>query len=192
MLPIAIAMVTMSFFANVAYVNLPMFAQYHLGDVTGYIILTAFALLGGLVGSFIARAIGDKLGIGKILIATFIITGVARIAFVHVIPNNTSAAIWIYILYIGLASAIGLLYNALRQKLPPKDMVGRVAAATKSLSAAAAFIGALAGGTLGYLLPRIDTVFIIQGMSYIAIGLLLFLSKKTRGLPMIKNIGAGQ
>ena len=188
MLPLMVAVVSMGFFADIAYVNLPMFAQEHLGTASGYIVLSALALLGGLIGSIISRIIESKLELWKILVGCFVLAGASRIAFVNVIPNNLTRAILIYILYIGLGSAIGIFYGTLIQKLPPKNLIGRVDAVITSLSAVAAAVGALVGGLIGTLLSNIDTVFIIQGSSYIAIGIFLCFSRSIRRLPKISEI----
>ena len=188
MLPLVVVIVSMSFFADVAYVNFPKFAEVHLGTAFGYVLLSALALTGNLVGSYICRMVDTKFKLGKILVMGFITAGIARIAFVNVIPGNRTGGILIYVLYVGLASAISIFYQVLQQKLPPKNLISRVATTMTSLRAIAAAIGALVGGVLGTLLD-VDTVFIIQGASYIAIGVLLSLSVSVRRLPKIGELG---
>ena len=188
MLPLVIAAIFMSFFADVTHVNLPRFAEYHLGTASGFIILSGLALLGGLVGSYICRMTEARLELWKILVGAFIAAGVTRILFVNNIADNYTRAILIYILYVGLGSAIGIFYRAIVQKLPPKNLISRVDTTITSLRAVAAAIGALAGGALGTLLYRVDLVFIIQGVSYILIGLCLCLSKHVRSLPKIADL----
>jgi len=190
MLPLIVAAVAMSFFADIAYVNLPMFAEIHIGTASGYIILSALALVGGLIGSYISRAIGARFEVWKILVGCFILAGIARIVFVNVIPDNLTRAIWIYILYVGLGSTIGIFYHTLVQKLPPQNLISRVDTTITSLSAVTAAAGALVGGILGTHLYHVDMVFIIQGGSYIAIGVLLCFCKSVRALPKVGEIGS--
>jgi len=49
-------------------------------------------------------------------------------------------------------------------------------------------VGALAGGFLGSVFPCVDTVFIIQGIAYFAIGAFLYCSKQIRILSKIGEI----
>ena len=189
MLPVAVFMVSMSVFAETAHVNFPMFAEVHLGTASGYILLSALAMLGGLVGSWISGALSSKFEVGKILAAAFIFSGIAQILFVNMISDNVTRAILIYIVYVGLGSTILIFYRALVQKLPPKNLISRVDTSITSLTAVAAALGALLGGFLGTHLPDINYVFFIKGGSYIAIGVLLCLSKNIRGLPKISEAG---
>jgi len=188
--PLVLALVFMSLFADIAYVNLPMFAEIHTGMASGYILLTALALVGGLIGSYISRIIEHKFELWKILVFGLIFTGALRIIFVNVIADNFSRAVWIYILYAGLGSAIGIFINTLMQKLPPQGLIARINTVITSLSGIAAAAGALIGGIAGTLLPNVDMVFIIQGVSYITIGAFLWMFKHIRRLPKVKDVEA--
>ena len=188
MLFLIVFLVFMDIFASVAYVNLPMFAQIHTGEASGYIILTALAMVGGILGSYISRIVGPKLEVWKIFVACFILAGIARIIFVHVIAQDFSRALWIFILYIGLGSTIGMFFRTLMQKLPPKHMIARVNTITTSLFSISSALGALLGGLLGTLIANVDTVFIIQGISYIVIGVCVCLTGPIRKLSKIDDI----
>jgi len=188
MLPLVLAIVFMNLFANIARVNMPMFAEIHLGADTGYIVLSALALAGSLIGSFISRAVESKFELWKILVFVFGFAGATRIIFVNIIGDNFTRAILVYLLYVGLGSTIIIFYRALVQKLPPKNLISRVDTIITSLSAVAIAVGALMGGFLGTLLPNVDTVFIIQGCSYFAIGVFLYFSKTIRNLPKIGDL----
>ncbi|MCL1788660.1 MAG: MFS transporter, partial [Defluviitaleaceae bacterium] len=175
-------------FASIAYVNLPQFAELHTGQASGYIILTALAMVGGLIGSYISRILSPKFEVWKILVACFILAGIVRIIFVNVIPQDFSRALWLYVLYVGLGSTFGMFFHTLMQKLPPKPMIARVNTITTSLFSAVGALGALLGGLLGMLVSNVDTIFIIQGVSYIVIGVAMCLSKPIRTLPKIDEI----
>lgn len=191
MLPIVVTTMSMSFFSDVVYVNFPMFAEVHLGTASGYVLLSALALTGSLVGSYICRAVDSKFELWKILVAAFIFAGIVRIVFVNMIADYRAGGLLLYVLYGGIGSAIGIFYQVLTQKLPPKNLISRVATTITSMSAIAAAIGALAGGLLGTFL-NVDTVFLIQGGSYIIIGVLLCFSRQVRKLPKIRELeGAG-
>jgi len=188
MLFFTIAVVSMNFFARVAYVNFPMLAETHLGSASGYMLLSFLALTGGLVGSYICRVVENKFKLWVILAASFVFAGVARILFVNIISDNLARAILMYVIYVGLSTAIGIFYQVLIQKLPPKNLISRVDTITTSLAFTTAAIGALAGGLLGTIL-YVNTVFFIQGGAYIAIGVLVCFSKHIRALPKISELG---
>ena len=190
LLPLFTAIVFTGFFADMARVNLPMFAEVHLGTASGFIVLSALALVGGLIGSYISAIIGPKLELSKIFILCFIAAGATRILFVNIIPDNFIRGLLIFALYAGLGGAIGIFFHTLMQRLPPKHMIGRITTLNTSLFGAAAAVGALVGGLAGSILPNVDMVFIIQGASYIAIGLCLCLSKRVRKLPKISDMKA--
>jgi len=167
-----------------------MFAELHFGDASGYIVLSALALVGGLIGSYISRAVESKFDVWKILVGAFVLAGVARIAFVYAIAGSLSRGILLFVLYIGIGSTIGIFYRALVQKLPPKGLVARVDTTIASLSAIAAAVGAVVGGFLGTVLPTVDMVLYIQGGSYIVIGLCLCMAKSVRALPRVGEMGS--
>jgi len=188
MLAVVFFMAGMSLFSQIAYVNFPMFAEIHLGTAQGYILLSALAMLGGLVGSWIFGMLSSKIALGRMLVLAFILAGIARILFVHFMPENTTRAIWIYIAYVGLGYAIGIVRQVLVQKLPPKELVSRVDSSLTSLAAIAGAAGAAVGGFLGAHVADIDHIFIVQGISYVGIGLLLVLFKRVRNLPKITEM----
>jgi MFS family permease len=188
MMVLILMFLTVDLFASVAYVNVPMLAQVHTGEASAYILLTALALIGGLIGSYITRIIGPKFEVWKVFVGCLVLAGIARIIFVNVLPDNFTRALWIYAIYIGLGSTVGMFFGTLEQKLPPKHMVARISTITISLFGITSAFGALLGGIMGNLLPNVDMIFIIQGASYIAIGLCVCLSKRIRNLPKIDDV----
>jgi len=185
---LVIVFACMSIIGNMAYVNLPMFAEIHRGDGSGYIILMAVSMVGGVVGSYIANIVAPKFELGKIFIAGLILMGIARIVFVHVISNDFRRALLILVLYSGLASAVGLMFHSMQQKMLNKNIIGRVSTIITTIVSIAAAGGALVGGLAGTLLPNVDMVFIIQGVIYIIIGLGVSLSGHVRKLPKISDV----
>ena len=183
-----IAVMSMGFFADVAYVNLPMLVETRLGSAFSYMLLSFLALTGTLIGSFICNMIEARYKLWKILVVSFIVAGAARIVFVYLLADEFRTAIIAYLVYIGLASVIGIFYQIIIQKISPKNLLSRVDSAATSLNFIAGAVGALIGGFLGTLL-YIDVVFYLQGIVYIAVGLLVCLSRDIRSLPLVSKIG---
>ena len=186
MLPIACFMAGMMLFSEMAYVNLPAFAQLHLETASGYILLSALAMVGGVVGSWLIGILAPRFSLHRLIIIVFILAGVTRILFVNLISgDNLTRTLLVYLLYVGLGSVIAILYKALIQKLPPKGLISRVDTGIKSLSALAGAGGALLGGFLGGYLGDLNDIFLIHGAAYVVIGILLLFSKGMRDLPQL-------
>ena len=174
--------------ASIAYVNIPMLVQVHTGYATAYIVLTAMAMLGGMLGAYGARILGPKLVVWKYIALCFILAGAARILFINVIADNFSHALYVHILYIGISSTAGMAIGTLMQKLPPKHMIARVSAAETSLTGITSVLGAFLGGILGTIAANVDIIFVIQGIIYLLIGLGVCLSKSLRRLPKVDDV----
>ena len=194
MVPLIFSMVFMKFFMELAHVNMPLFAELRSGHDTGYIILTALALAGGIIGAYLSKMVENKFEIWKILVALFFVAGTARILFVHIIADDFRRSLAIYVFYVGLGSTIGIFFRVLTQKLPPKKLIARVDAIITSLCGVSAVVGAVLGGFFGRVLfdldINIDVIFIAHGVFYMFIGLFLCSFKAFRRLPKISEVVA--
>ena len=116
------------------------------------------------------------------------ITGVIRIVFVAVIPVSLIGAYIIAVLYAALTGPIGIAFTSLGQKIPPKDMVGRVDTIVTTFAAIFVAIGALLGGFLGNIVADVGHIFIFHGISYGVIGVFVLLVPSVRKLPKMDEI----
>jgi len=185
MLPFLLSSIFMSFVGSAAYVNLPMLVEIHTGMGTGYIVLSALALLGGIVGSFLSRIVEPRFKLWKILAVFHIFAGIARIGFVYYMAHTFVYALGIFVLYAGITATIGLFVRAVIQKVPPQNLIARVDTNLASIGAVAGSIGAIVGGFFATALPSVDHIFIIQGGAYIAVGVLLCVSRPFREIGKI-------
>ena len=184
---LAVAAVTKNLVIEIASVNMPMFAEYHVG-VQGYIVFALVGLVGGLIASSLIGVLGKRFRVGLLLFVLYISAGVMRIIFVYALPETYLLGLGVLFLFSVLSSASGVVYGSMEQKLPPKDMVGRIDTLTTTFIAIAVTFGALVGGFLGRIVPVIDHVFIYQGVSYMVIGVFLILIPKVRKLPKFNEI----
>ena len=185
---LTLAFIFVNLFTEVASVNLPLFAETHTGTASGYIILMTLALMGAIVGPYVSRIIAPRFELSKIIIVGFVTTGVFRIIFANVISDNFVGALLIYVLYVGLGNTVNIFVYTLMQKLPPRHIIARVNTIRLSISSIAAAIGALLGGLMGTFLSNVDMIIVIHGISYIAIGMCLRLSKQIRNLQKINDV----
>jgi len=184
---IIIAFVSMSVFAEITSVNRPEFYEYYAG-AQGYVIFMIMALIGGIIASVLAGTLGSSFRVGRLLVVLLMITGVIRIVFVLVIPGSLIGAYIIAVFYAAISGPVDIAFTSLGQKLPSKDMVGRVDAIATTITAIFVAIGALLGGFLGSIVPNVDYIFIFHGISYGAIGLFILLVPNIRKLPKMDEI----
>ena len=188
MMHLVLALLFQSIFFGIASVNIPMFAEIHTGTAAGYILIMALMLVGGVLGPAISQIVGPKYKLSIILAVGFIFAGVVRIIFVNVIADDFWRSLWVLVIYAGLNSTISIFFQTLMQKLPSQNLVGRVDTINTSLRSVAVAIGSLLGGLAGTFFQNIDMIFIIQGISYIVIGVCIYFSKRIRKLPKINDV----
>ena len=183
-----LAFVVQDLVATAAYVNVPMLADTFAATASGYVLIVFAASMGGMFGSYIAKIIEPKLELWMIFVGCFILAGLVRVAFAYVITVSFLGSLFILLIYAGLGVTIGIFCQSLLQKKPPQRMVARVNTIFISMLGITSVLGAFIGGILGTLLQQIETVFMLQGGVYIAIGLFLCLFKQVRALPKICDI----
>ena len=144
-----IAYVTRSLVGSIVYVNMPAFVEYHAG-AQGYIIIFVVGMLGSIIASSLMGSMSKKFKVGQILFTLLLLAGVVRIFFALFLPVSFIVALVMVLVYATLLDAGGIVNNTLEQKIPPKDMVGRVGTISTTFISISAALGALAGGFIGY------------------------------------------
>jgi len=187
LLYIVIAVVSLNLFSEIASVNRPMFFEYYVG-VQGYIILGVIAIIGGIAASVLIGVLGNNFRVGRMAAVLLLIAGVVRIIFVQVIPFNFAITLAILFLYSTFSTVAGTVFSTLKQRVPPKDMIGRVDTISTTFIAIFTALGALAGGFLGNMVPVVDHIFIYQSIGYLAIGVAILLIPSIRKLPKMDEI----
>ncbi|MCL2855635.1 MAG: MFS transporter [Defluviitaleaceae bacterium] len=184
---ITIALVVQMFVIEMAGVNRPAFLEYHVGS-QGYIVFAMTSLVGGIVASALMGALGKKVKAGHLIFVLYIVSGAIRIVFAHVLPHSYAGGLVTMVFYATLGSALGITISSLQQRMPQKDMVGRVGTLSNTFGSIAFTLGALVGGVLGGIVADTAHVFIYQGITYIVIGLFIILIPSVRKLPKINDL----
>lgn len=179
---IIIAIVVMDFTGEIAYVNRPMFLEYHTG-AQGYVLFSLMTLIGGIIASYLVGTLGNKFSLDKFVFALFMTAGAMRILFALVVPLHLIGALITTVFYAALITAIGIVFESLSQKIPPKDMVGRVDTLSTTFSSIFVALGAFAGGFLGNVVSDTGHIFIYQGISLAVIGVFIISVPSIRKLP---------
>jgi MFS family permease len=169
---LATATLATAFFTQIMAVSRPAFFEYHAG-AQGYIVLAVTSLAGGILASVFMGAVGNKLRAGRLISAILLLAGVLRIVFTFVLPFSFGGAVAFIIFYAVAATSYNIVVETLYQKIPPKDMVGRVGTITGTITAAAVATGALTGGFIGSVVPDVQYIFYFHGVMYILIGAII-------------------
>jgi hypothetical protein len=115
-------------------------------DGTGFGLFTAAVATGNIVGAWVAPRVDNRVGAGRTLFAAGLLAGSA-----YVVVGATSstavalAALIAEALAVGVGSVVSI---ALRQRLIPINLAGRVSSAMRSCFLGAAAIATLVGGGL--------------------------------------------
>ena len=182
-----LAGIVMIFFAEIAFINRPMFLEYHVG-AQGYIIFTVVGIIGSIVASVIMGSIGGKFRAGRMISFLLILASINRIAFTFIIPHSLAGAIATTVFYVAAAGAVGMIFRTLRQALPPKDMVGRVETIHTTLAAGFVAVGAIAGGFIGSALSNVGYTFVLHGAVYALVAITLLFIPAVQKLPKMSEI----
>ena len=182
-----IAFIARAFFSQMAQVNMPGFITYHAG-AQGYIILAMVGLVGGIIASSIMSTLGKKVKAGYLMGILFMLTGVLRIPFAFVLPLSFMGGMIIAVLFAAVGNAVGILSSSLNQKIPPKDMVGRIDTLETTILAAAVAAGALPGGFVGRMLGDATWLIVAQGAVMIITGILVLFVPSVRKLGLVDEI----
>lgn len=126
---------------------LVLYAKSRLSvGATGFGILLAAGALGGLLGSSVV----DRLVAGHRhrLILTWSLAITAGVPAMLAVTAQLWAAILVIVITSGSFAVLNVTVVSLRQRLVPRDLLGRTIAAGRTLSFSAAAAGALLGGVL--------------------------------------------
>jgi predicted MFS family arabinose efflux permease len=130
-----------------AFSVLVLYAGQVLGlDSIGYGILLAASAVGGLIGSFIAAPLRQRLGYRRVLIASLILGSVTMLGLA--ITDNAFLAAGLLAAYILHATVWNICGVALRQRLVPEAMRGRNNSLFKLSGLIGLVIGAAIAGPL--------------------------------------------
>ncbi|MCW3820612.1 MFS transporter [Micromonospora sp. DR5-3] len=141
---------------------LVLYATNRLGTGTvGFGILLAVGALGGLLGSLVA----DRLVAGRRhrIVVSWSLAITAGIPAVLAVTSQLWAAVLVIVVTSGSFAVLNVTVVSLRQRLVPRELLGRVVAAGRTLSFSTAAAGALLGGVLTSTIG-IEAPFVFSGL----------------------------
>ena len=113
-------------------------------DGVGYGLVLATSAFGGLVGSFAAARVTERIGYRRTIVASLLTGAVSLIALS--LTTNAAVAAALLAVYILHAVVWGICATSLRQRLVPDALRGRVNAASRLLSLIGLALGSALGG----------------------------------------------
>jgi MFS family permease len=125
-------------------------------------LLFAIGGIGSFVGALVAERVTQRFGLGPTLVATFVIAGVATLAY-----PLAGGPLWLIATLIAISQAtdcVSTIHNIARssliQAVAPDALRGRVNATLRVLDQTAMLAGLLIGGLLGELIGLRPTMFV--------------------------------
>jgi MFS family permease len=160
---IALCTGTANLFGNIMFTLLLLYEVRFLGLSPGLIgLIGMFGALGALAGGLSATRIAARFGVGRIIIASIFIGGIAAL-LVPLAPVGILAPV-----FLAVSGAIGgwtsVVYNvnqvSLRQAITPNAMMGRMNATMRFLVWGTFPIGSAVGGILGSVIGVHETIWV--------------------------------
>lgn len=130
-----------------------------LGPATLGLVL-GIGATGALIGGALSARLSRRVGIGRAIAGTAVVVAMGEV-LTALTPAAPIAAVWSAAVLVGMWAA-STAYNAnvatVRQSLTPQHLLGRVTAAYRFLAFGPIPLGAAAGGLLGELIGRRETM----------------------------------
>ena len=145
---LAAVIATLAFFQSMVFAPLVLFALRTLGlSGAAFGVMFGVAAIGDVVGGLLAGRVDERFGPARILRSAGIAAALAYLTL-SLAPNAVVAALALFVE--AMAVAFGNVSSlALRQRIIPNEMLGRVSNIFRFAIFAALPLGALAGGAIG-------------------------------------------
>ena len=137
----------------------------HTGEV-GYGLIFSVGGIGGLVGCATATRISALVGSGHAMVGAILLTGGSFVTVA--LARNAVATAALFALVFFSAALWTVLSSALRQRLVPAELAGRVTSAFRTISMGTIPLGAVLGGLLGEAFGT-GSPFLVGGIAMIAV-----------------------
>jgi MFS family permease len=141
---------------------LVLYAEDRLGaGRLGFGVLLAVGALGGLLGSFTA----DRLVAGRRhrAVLTWSLALAAGVPALLAVTSGLWAAVVVIVVTSGAFAVLNVTAVSLRQRTVPRELLGRVVAAGRTLTVTATAVGALLGGVLAAV-AGVEAPFLFSGL----------------------------
>jgi MFS family permease len=182
-------------FDQVIYTVFLLYAVGPLGLSAGLVGgIIGVGAIGSLIGALGAERLGQRIGIGRAMIAMSVVGSITAVAIPFV--GGDKPAIVALLSGVFLVQGIGLgvtnvYFVSLRQALTPSDLLGRMNASYRTITFGAIPVGALVGGVLAQLIG-LRGALLIGGIGLLCTPLLIMASpvRGVRELPSEPEIPA--
>lgn len=156
-----------------------------------YGFITGMGSLGALLGSFFAKRLANRFGIGPVIVSSALLYGFGGV-LLPLASVSTMVAIPFLMLSWFVQSLTLIVFNitqiSLRQCLMPKRLQGRLNASMRFLSCSALPVGSLLGGAFGEAIGLLPTImFSALGMLFAFLWLLFSPVGSLQELPLLKS-----
>ncbi|MBF0746607.1 MFS transporter [Gemella sp. 19428wG2_WT2a] len=144
-----------------------------------YGIILSSAGLGAILGALYAPKVLDKFKSGNLIVFSTMLAGLVTILLVM---NSNLVFISLLMAIMNFCGNINVIsYFTLRQKVVPKEILGRVVSVTRMISYATIPLGAYLGGVLADKGIGIEIVILIAGLIRLSAGVFGYISPLRKG-----------
>ncbi len=186
-LSLIIPLVGLNLLYAMMLVSLPEFSSEVFGSAIGYgLVLTVFAI-GSISGSMVSDFLVKHFTLGKLIPTLFLYGGASWILMTLFVKQVPIVGAIFIITAMSALGATNIIFGTVFQQLPPENMIGRVNTVNLSLMAVAAMFGSLLGGIVTEISDCILS-FILCGLGYLLIALVMQINKSVRKLPQMSNV----
>jgi MFS family permease len=164
-------------FSNLSFSIFPVFVYVNLSLTPDIVGLTGGAFgAGALLGAFVAGRVGERLGIGRAIVASIVIGGIGGLALPLATHDN---ALWLISAGLFVGGFGQVVYNvnqvSLRQAITPEPLLGRMNATMRFLVWGTIPIGQVIGGLIATFFGT-HTAIVVGAIGGLFVFLPVFLS----------------
>ena len=134
----------------------------------GYGLIFSVGAIGGLLGCATATTLSRLIGSGTAMVGAILVTGAAFVTIALARSAMATACLFAVVFY--SAGVWTVLTSALRQRIVPASLAGRVTSAFRTISMGTIPVGGAIGGLLGTVFGT-GSPFLFGGIAMIALGI---------------------
>lgn len=181
-------LILFNFVYAIFYVGLPEFSSVHFNSPSVYGIILMLFGIGSMIGATASDYLSNRLRIGYLVSYCYLIAGLSWILAIYMISQNLVIFSICFTVLSGMSNGVvNIAYSVLFQKLPDRDIVGRVHTINMTLLNSTTPIASLLGGIFVRNFGSVYTI-VCCGLILSLVSLIVLLNRKFRNLPHVGNI----
>lgn len=187
-LSLMIPLIGLSLFYAVMLVNLPVLSDRIFGSAMGYGFMLTLLAVGSMSGAAFSRHLTKRFTLGKLFPLLFLWGGASWILAAFLIHSAPLLGMAFLVSASTALGAVNIIFGTIFQQIPPENMIARVNTVNLSLIVIASLLGSLFGGMIAKLSADFAP-FVLCGVGYLLIALMMKANMRVKTLPKIDAVG---